>query len=181
MSTDIPLDSMTPDEKRKLLSELLARRDDRPLVEPLSFPQERLWFLDRLNPGLPTYNIPASFPFSGPVDVHALERAIGEIVARHETLRTTFVRRGAEQEAAAQQAAALDVRPHGVGAGLARMAELGLRPADRRCDRQVYVGISTAARGTDHAEVPAGPAGRPGVGLHRIVVREASYPVARLL
>ncbi|MFL5538620.1 MAG: condensation domain-containing protein, partial [Longimicrobiaceae bacterium] len=57
---------------------------------PLSFAQERLWFLERLQPGLAAYNLPASRRFSGPLDAGALERAMGEIVRRHESLRTTF-------------------------------------------------------------------------------------------
>ncbi|HEX2201844.1 MAG TPA: non-ribosomal peptide synthase/polyketide synthase [Longimicrobium sp.] len=61
---------------------------DRPL--PLSFAQERLWVLDRLEPGGSVYNIPAPMRFRGALDVAALERALGEIVRRHEALRTTF-------------------------------------------------------------------------------------------
>ncbi|HEU4883152.1 MAG TPA: amino acid adenylation domain-containing protein, partial [Longimicrobium sp.] len=57
---------------------------------PLSFAQERLWFLDRLQQGGTTYNIPAALRLSGGVDEAALERALGEIVRRHEALRTVF-------------------------------------------------------------------------------------------
>ncbi|HEU4559378.1 MAG TPA: condensation domain-containing protein, partial [Longimicrobium sp.] len=57
---------------------------------PLSFAQERLWFLDRLDPGSATYNIPVALRLSGALDGAALERALGEIVRRHEALRTTF-------------------------------------------------------------------------------------------
>ncbi|HEU4559547.1 MAG TPA: amino acid adenylation domain-containing protein, partial [Longimicrobium sp.] len=61
---------------------------DRPL--PLSFAQERLWFLDRLDGGSAAYNLPAALRFIGALDAGALERALGEIVRRHESLRTVF-------------------------------------------------------------------------------------------
>ena len=57
---------------------------------PLSFVQQRLWFLDQLEPGNPAYNNSAAVRLQGPLDAAALERAIGAVVARHEALRTTF-------------------------------------------------------------------------------------------
>jgi amino acid adenylation domain-containing protein len=57
---------------------------------PLSFAQERLWFLDRLEPGSTAYNIPVAWRLGGALDQAALERALGEIVRRHEALRTVF-------------------------------------------------------------------------------------------
>ncbi|MFL5386940.1 MAG: amino acid adenylation domain-containing protein, partial [Longimicrobiaceae bacterium] len=57
---------------------------------PLSFAQERVWFIDRLEPGSATYNIPAALRLTGALDERALERSLGEIVRRHEVLRTTF-------------------------------------------------------------------------------------------
>jgi amino acid adenylation domain-containing protein len=57
---------------------------------PLSFAQERLWFLDRLQPGSTTYNVPVAWRLGGALDGPALERSLSEIVRRHEGLRTTF-------------------------------------------------------------------------------------------
>jgi amino acid adenylation domain-containing protein/non-ribosomal peptide synthase protein (TIGR01720 family) len=57
---------------------------------PLSFGQERLWFVDRLQPGTATYNVPSGVRLTGALHVPALERALGEIVRRHQALRTTF-------------------------------------------------------------------------------------------
>ncbi|HEV7515064.1 MAG TPA: amino acid adenylation domain-containing protein, partial [Thermoanaerobaculia bacterium] len=61
---------------------------DRPL--PLSFAQQRLWFLAQLVPESPFYNMPAALHLTGPLDVSALARSCNEIVRRHEALRTTF-------------------------------------------------------------------------------------------
>ncbi|WP_420126163.1 amino acid adenylation domain-containing protein [Longimicrobium sp.] len=57
---------------------------------PLSFAQERLWFIDRLEPESTVYNIPVARRFAGALDARAFERALGEIVRRHEALRTVF-------------------------------------------------------------------------------------------
>jgi len=57
---------------------------------PLSFAQQRLWFLDQLEPNNPFYNIPQGLRIRGDLDVDALERSLAEIVKRHEALRTTY-------------------------------------------------------------------------------------------
>jgi amino acid adenylation domain-containing protein len=57
---------------------------------PLSFAQQRLWFLDQYEPNSFIYNIPSALRFKGALDVPALERTLNEIVRRHEVLRTTF-------------------------------------------------------------------------------------------
>ena len=59
-------------------------------VAPLSFAQQRLWFLDQLTPGKALYNLPLALDLDGPVDVETLRRALDEIVRRHEPLRTVF-------------------------------------------------------------------------------------------
>ncbi|MBM3852642.1 MAG: amino acid adenylation domain-containing protein, partial [Verrucomicrobia bacterium] len=55
-----------------------------------SFAQQRLWFLDRFEPGGAVYNIPLAVRLRGPLDRAAVAAALGQIAARHETLRTTF-------------------------------------------------------------------------------------------
>ncbi|MBD2625735.1 non-ribosomal peptide synthetase [Trichormus variabilis] len=57
---------------------------------PLSFAQQRLWFLSQLEPESSTYNIPSAIRLTGRLNITALENSINEIVHRHENLRTTF-------------------------------------------------------------------------------------------
>ncbi|HEY3568284.1 MAG TPA: amino acid adenylation domain-containing protein [Thermoanaerobaculia bacterium] len=57
---------------------------------PLSFAQQRLWLLDRLEPGSIGYNLPLAYRIEGPLDAPSLARALGEVARRHEVLRTTF-------------------------------------------------------------------------------------------
>nr|WP_306437733.1 non-ribosomal peptide synthetase [Corallococcus sp. AB049A] len=62
----------------------------RATTAPLSFAQQRLWFLDQLTPGDASYNIPTALRLKGRVDVESLRRAFEALVTRHESLRTTF-------------------------------------------------------------------------------------------
>jgi amino acid adenylation domain-containing protein len=57
---------------------------------PQSFAQQRLWFLDRLEPGSSVYNLSQSVQLDGPLDIQALQNAVDDLVKRHESLRTTF-------------------------------------------------------------------------------------------
>ena len=67
---------------------LLPVRREGPL--PLSFAQQRLWFIDQLAPGSPLYNIPVALRVEGPLDARVLALCLEEIVRRHEVLRTVF-------------------------------------------------------------------------------------------
>ena len=58
---------------------------------PVSFSQQRLWFLDQLEPGVPTYNMPYAMWLDGPLDSRALQRAMDAMAARHAVLRTSIV------------------------------------------------------------------------------------------
>nr|WP_279635659.1 non-ribosomal peptide synthetase [Corallococcus carmarthensis] len=79
------LQSLTPNTQLPPLTRIHA---DGPL--PLSFAQQRLWFLDQLTPGDASYNLPTALRLTGQVDVEALRRAFESLVARHDSLRTTF-------------------------------------------------------------------------------------------
>src|ERR1700680_3989900 len=57
---------------------------------PASFAQDRLWFLDQLEPGTAAYNLVRAFRITGPLNVNALTSAIGAVIERHESLRTIF-------------------------------------------------------------------------------------------
>ena len=94
--------SLSP-EKRALLTQRLKKirvetaqesaipkRED-PSTFPLSFAQQRMWFLDQYEPDSPFYNIAAALRLRGPLDVAALEQSLNEIVRRHEVLRAVFV------------------------------------------------------------------------------------------
>ncbi len=97
------LAELTPAQQERLRS-LLARRAPSPASgasaiiprvfrgdrAPLSFAQQRLWFLDQLEPGSSVYNLPLSLWLRGPLDPAAVATAIHRIVARHAVLRTTF-------------------------------------------------------------------------------------------
>src|SRR3984893_15978890 len=59
-------------------------------IFPASFAQQRLWFLDQLDPDQSVYNMVYSVRFEAPIDLTVLEQSLNEIVRRHESLRTTF-------------------------------------------------------------------------------------------
>ena len=92
-------------KKRELARHLLRKRKlaaARPAIAPrpgdtgdlpLSFAQERLWFLDQLAPDNVSHNMPAAIRLTGDLDARALENTFREIVRRHEALRTTFTSR----------------------------------------------------------------------------------------
>jgi len=84
------LDVLLQEEGLESASDQAIPRRKTSAPVPLSYAQERLWFLNQLAPGNPVYNIPAGVRLVGPLDVATLEKGLNEIVRRHEVLRTTF-------------------------------------------------------------------------------------------
>ena len=84
------LSDLSIKEKRALLSELFRHGTDSQETFPLSFAQQRLWFLAQLEPENPSYHLIQTSQLKGPLDVDALEQTINTIIARHESLRTIF-------------------------------------------------------------------------------------------
>lgn len=76
---------------------------------PLSFAQQRLWFLYELEPDNPVYNIPVAVHLSGGLDSEALARALDEIVSRHEVLRTSYSSSNGRRVQTIHAAARLDI------------------------------------------------------------------------
>ncbi|WP_164020355.1 non-ribosomal peptide synthase/polyketide synthase [Pyxidicoccus trucidator] len=99
------LASLSPEKRELLLKQLQAkgaRSPQTPAIPPLepqpregaalplSFAQQRLWFLEQLEPGTARYNVPVAVRLRGTLDASVLERVFNELIHRHEPLRTTF-------------------------------------------------------------------------------------------
>ncbi|MGE6764075.1 condensation domain-containing protein, partial [Corallococcus interemptor] len=95
--------NLSPEKRAELLRKVAAQKavagnsalglipvQDRSRPLPLSFAQQRLWFIDQLQPGTSLFNVPMAVLLEGALDVAVLERALREVVRRHEVLRTTF-------------------------------------------------------------------------------------------
>jgi amino acid adenylation domain-containing protein len=86
------LGSLGPAQRRQLLARLLHEQGNGAArVYPPSYAQQRLWFMDQVAPGNAFYNVDYAIRLKAAIDVPALERALNEIVRRHDTLRTTFM------------------------------------------------------------------------------------------
>ena len=86
----IDLAQLSSEQKRALLVRKLAVARQRPSDHPLSFPQQRLWFLEQLTPDTGAYNVPVAVQLDGLIDIDLWRRCYEEIVRRHSSLRTTF-------------------------------------------------------------------------------------------
>ncbi|MFE7593453.1 amino acid adenylation domain-containing protein, partial [Kitasatospora sp. NPDC057512] len=118
---------------------LALERAERPALVPLSSAQRRLWFLRQLEGADSVYNMPLAWRLSGRLDLSALEAALGDLAARHETLRTVF------------PAVDGDPRQQVLAAGAARPT-LSVTPVDEPALPERLT--AAAARGFDLAAEP---------------------------
>lgn len=114
--------SALPPEKQALLIKQLGKKRDThtsmhitPSVRdgvrfPLSYAQQRLWFLEQLTPGLVMYNVPIALRLSGDLNIRALQQSLDTIAQRHEILRTTFESDGGEPFQVIGSAQSLPIR-----------------------------------------------------------------------
>ncbi|HEX8557985.1 MAG TPA: amino acid adenylation domain-containing protein, partial [Pyrinomonadaceae bacterium] len=122
---------------------------------PLSYAQQRLWFLDQLQPGGAEYNIPFGLRLTGGLNVAALEQSCGEIVRRHDSLRTNFAAREGQPVQIVNPARGLRLkvadltrlRPSAREAAAGRLAEAeGRRPFDLSKDALLRVTLLRLGR-----------------------------------
>src|SRR5690242_15448632 len=86
------ISNLSPEEKRALLQRLLEKQErDTPLVFPLSYGQQALWFLEQLSPESGAYNEPLIWQLNMKINQEVLRRALQSLVDRHPALRTVYV------------------------------------------------------------------------------------------
>src|SRR5437588_12846304 len=78
------------DQSPVMASESAPVTRDDVFIFPASFAQQRLWFLQKLEPEQSAYNVPFAIRIKGKLRTSILERSLGELIRRHEMLRTSF-------------------------------------------------------------------------------------------
>jgi amino acid adenylation domain-containing protein len=116
---------------------------------PLSFAQQRLWFLERLRPGTAVYNIPLAIRLQGALDLEALEKSLNEIVRRHAALRTTFSEIDGQPVQVVREAAAIPL-------SVERLKRKLLRTAGND-QAEVYVHLLAIEEGRRPFDLATGP------------------------
>ena len=153
----------------------------RPASLPLSYAQQRLWFVERLGAPGGLYNIPLAVRLSGPLDATALEAALQDVVARHEPLRTVFPPRAASLSGSDGTTETTDGTTETTGAGTSPASgagfDGGVGPAEQRVLAPADAPVPQPVSETTEAGLPAALAAEAGRGFDL----ETSVPVrARL-
>ncbi len=156
------VDGLSSEEKRRRLAEILRRRAGESRPYPVSFAQQRLWFLDRLEPGSAAYNLVSAVRLEGELRPDVLERALAEVARRHGSLRTTFSMLDGEPVQVVAPTAAPRIRVEDLS---------GLEPEER----DVRAGL-VLAEGRQPFDLARGPLFR--VTLLRVAARDHLLQVA---
>jgi amino acid adenylation domain-containing protein len=140
--------SLSPEERSSLVMRLKRKargaetaaqraipRREKSMDAPLSFAQQRLWFLHQLDPGNAAYHLPICHPLTGQLNVAALESSLNEIIRRHEALRTIFI----ERDGAAVQIVSSSF---GLALPLVDLSGLSESERDREVERLVNAGAA---------------------------------------
>src|ERR1700752_4747951 len=125
-------------EKLELL-EMLVQEEDDFICCPLTYGQQRLWFLDQLEPGNPVYNLPTGVRLRGTLQLSALQQSLNEIIRRHESLRTRFVKLDGQPVQVIDPELELRLE----------VVDLGILSEDERETEAVRLAHATAASGFD--------------------------------
>jgi amino acid adenylation domain-containing protein len=133
---------MSPAEKRALLGELLRKEAARPKTFPMSFAQQRLWFLDQLEPGSASYNISRAARLKGRLNPAALQGALNAIIDRHESLRTNLVSVEGEPVQVVSASSEIELA----------VVDLGFLPQSERLHEAEVMASAAASRGFDLAQ-----------------------------
>jgi amino acid adenylation domain-containing protein len=138
------LSSLSREQKLALLARMARQKERAVRTFPVSFSQQRLWFLDRLEPGSHAHTIFRAVTWHGPLDPEALRRAVSEVVRRHEALRTVFPEVDGEPRQRVMPAADLPLP----------LADLSLLPREERSRRARTTAEEEARRPFDLAAGP---------------------------
>src|SRR5262249_34967092 len=125
--------------KRSIVERLLRARRNFSKLRIASYAQQRLWFIDQLEPGRATYNVPTAVRLEGALDFGALRRCVQGIVRRHEVLRTSFVMVSDELRQMGEEAGRWAMRVVDLSGLGARARELAAEEQARREARRPFV------------------------------------------
>jgi len=139
------LDELTPVD----MEETIAPRPASGGPIPLSFAQDRLWFLDRLEPGNPFYNVPLLLRVRGPLDLEVLGRSLRELVRRHQVLRTRLLERDGQPVSEVREVEACGLDPR-----VLFEDDVSAVPVDERMTRVIAQAAEEAGRPFDLASEP---------------------------
>jgi amino acid adenylation domain-containing protein len=138
------LERLTPEERRRLLAQLLQKKERESGMAPLSSAQRRLWFLEQLKPELPYNNMTEALRFKGKLDVAKLQRSLEGVIRRHDSLRTSFQTESGEpvQKIAADVTVSLP------------LVDLSSLPPEKREERARQLAVEEAGKSFDLTQAP---------------------------